>query len=434
VAFSSIFSADYKETPYWWDALPNDLSTPDDRPLPKRADILIVGAGLTGVAAAWELAQAGRSVVVIDTREPGQGASSRNAGMLGRHCLISLSELIETHGVGLAQRYFKELDEAYQQAIDRIVNEKLDCDFRRQGRFIGAFTPAHHESLVREYALRTKHIGEEAPRVIPSNESVSLGSAQYAGGIWLPNYANVQPAKYHYSMLGRARQAGANVLGKTTAFQVERRGKSFTARTSRGQIEVAHVIIATNGYTGSLTPWLKRRLSPINAYMVATETLPDELTNAILAPRGTYTDTRKNPNNIQISPDGRRLLLGGRTARVHSSLKNLAQHLHHDIVDHFPNLRDIKISHAWTGRCAATRDFFPHLGEHDGIHYALGYNFAGITVGPYLGTKIAKKILGSADASTVFDDLTFPSRPWLTRQPWAIHLYMGWQVGKDRHH
>ncbi len=90
------------------------------------------------------------------------------------------------------------------------------------------------------------------------------------------------------------------------------------------------------------------------------------------------------------------------------------------------------LSHAWTGRCAGTFDLYPHIGEQAGLHYAMGYCFAGVPMGTYLGRKAAAKILGAADGATIFDALPFPSHFLYSGNPWFVPLAMRFYDWKDR--
>src|SRR5215470_373805 len=148
---ASIFAPDFKEMPYWIDAARGPTTPPaDPPPLPAKADVVIVGGGLTGVSAACELARGGRDTVVLDAGEPAEAASSRNAGMLGWHSKHSFVDLIETVGVDEATRFFRELRGIYEAAVARIRDEDIACDFRKNGRFLGALSPKHHDRMMRE--------------------------------------------------------------------------------------------------------------------------------------------------------------------------------------------------------------------------------------------------------------------------------------------
>jgi len=97
-----------------------------------------------------------------------------------------------------------------------------------------------------------------------------------------------------------------------------------------------------------------------------------------------------------------------------------------------PDLKGVRISRAWLGLCAGTFDFMPHIGSRDGVHYALGYNFAGVPIGTSFGAKIAARILGRNDTASAFDSLNFPSFPLYNGNPWFVPLVMKHFDRKDR--
>jgi glycine/D-amino acid oxidase-like deaminating enzyme len=429
---ASILSANFKTRPYWWDALKRDQPTDGTfvAELPASADVVIVGAGLTGVCAAWELVRGGRDVVVLDAGEPGEGASSRNAGMLGRNFKHSFKELIEAYGLDTGRACFAELHEIYKGAVALIADEKIDCDFRKCGRFIGALSPAHHTRLVEEYELRARHLGEEV-KLVPVAEELEIGSTRYYGGVHIIDNASIQPVRYYDALRRRAEAVGARIIGHTPVASVTREGNQFVAHTARGTIAARDVLIATNGYTRQVLPWFFRRLIPINAFMIATEPLSDNLAKSVLPAHRTYSDNRRTANYMQLSPDGKRLLFGGRTGLRPRSLRQLAVDLQREMSFLFPQLAGVKIEYAWTGRCAASGDLFPHTGVHDGMHYSLGYCFSGNAMGPYLGMKAAKRILGSPDAGTIFER-PLPGVLWPARQQSLIPLVMNYYRWMDR--
>jgi glycine/D-amino acid oxidase-like deaminating enzyme len=429
---ASILSADFKARPYWWEALARDPSRDEAAAaeLPRAADVVIVGAGLTGVSAAWELVRAGRDVVALDAGEPGEGASSRNAGMLGRNFKHTFKGLIEAHGLDTARAYFSELHDIYKGAVARIDEEKIECDYRKCGRFIGALSPSHHQRLVEEYELRAKHLGEELT-LVPVAEELEIGSTRYYGGVHIVDNASIQPARHYDALRRRAERAGARLIAHTPVSAVTREGNRFLVHTARGSISARDVLIATNGYTRQILPWFFKRLIPINAFMIATEPLSDNLAKSVLPAHRTYADNRRTANYMQLSPDGKRLLFGGRTGLRPPSLKQLAVDLHREMVFLFPQLEGVKIEYAWTGRCAASGDLFPHTGVHDGMHYSMGYCFSGNAMGPYLGMKAAKRILGSSDAGTIFER-PLPGVLWPARQQRLIPLVMHYYRWMDR--
>lgn len=427
-----IFADDFKEVPYWIDAARDpskQRSAP--KPVPGKADVVIVGGGLTGVSAAYELARGGRDTVVFDAGEPVESASSRNAGMLGWHSKHYFTDLISAVGIGEATNFFRELRSIYEAAVTRIHDEEIDCDFRKNGRFLGALTPKHHEKMTREYEARARLLGEEVD-FIPRSQQVEIGSTRYHGGVLVRENASIQPAKHARAMRIRAETAGATVIGHTPVTAIARDGEGFTVHTARGTVRTLDILIATNGYTSSLTPWLAQRLVPINAYMVATEPMSENMTTSILPNHRMYSDNRRRANYMQLSPDRRRLLFGGQTGSWPISVRAVAGRLHRDMTMLFPELEGVKLSYGWTGRCAATMDLYPHVGVHEGMHYALGYCFSGNAMAPYLGIKAAQRILGAVETPTYFARANFARAPWYARSEQLMSVLMSYYSWADR--
>jgi len=210
---------------------------------------------------------------------------------------------------------------------------------------------------VKEFEARVRHLGEEI-EFIPASEPFEVGSTRYHGGVRIIENASIQPARHYQAMRRRAEAVGARVVGHTEVTGIVREDRDFEVHTARGTVRARDVLIATNGYSGRLSPWIARRLAPINAYMIATEPLSDNLAKSVLPAHRTYNDNRRSGNYMQLSPDGKRLLFGGRTGRLPSSLRQLAGDLYREMVFFFPQLEGVKVAHAWTGRCAATGIIF----------------------------------------------------------------------------
>ena len=101
----------------------------------------------------------------------------------------------------------------------------------------------------------------------------------------------------------------------------------------------------------------------------------------------------------------------------------MAKRLRKKLSTVLPDMAKIRLSRSWGGYCGGTFDLYPHVGTRDGLHYALGYCFAGLPMGTYLGIKMAERILGTPEAATVFADRPFPSRWWYHGTPWFLPAY-----------
>lgn len=420
-------SEDFSATPFW-QACARAPERAEPAPLPGRADVVIVGAGLTGAAAAEALAAGGREVVMLDAGAPGGGASSRNGAMLGRYFKHSFGGLMEDRGLETAKAYFRELSEVYDHALALIRALPDPTGLRDCGRVVGAVTPAHRDRLFREWELRARHNGE-AVEVLDAG-SAELPTTRYRGGIHIRRNAAVHPGLYTRAMLNAAERAGAAIHGHSPAQAILPEGNGFTVHTPRGRIRARDVLIATNGYTPAGQAWHHRRLIPIVAFMMATEPLPPDTVARLRAGHRTYHDNRRNSTYYQLSADGR-LVLGGRTGLWHRSPQQLARRLREEMAYFFPDLAGVKVAFAWSGKCAATEDLFPHVGQHQGMHFALGYCFSGLAMAPWLGRKAAMAILGRAEEARSLFRLDAPRAvAWPKRQEWLIPLamqYFRWQ-------
>jgi len=427
---ADIFAPDFVETPYWWVAAPRPRR--EVPPVPARTDVAIVGSGYTGLSAAMHLARGGRQVTVFEAGDPGYGASSRNAGYVGRTLKHSLGSLIDGFGVEKAKGFYREARTAYDHVRELVERERIDCHLARCGRFMAALTPGHYETMARDMELKRRHLGDESEMVPAAATRRELGSPLYQGGALIPDMSSVHPGLYHLGLLARAEAAGASVLAHTPVTGIRRDAGGFTIETPRGRTSAREVVLATNGYTGRESPYLRRRIIPFHAFMIATEELPKPLVDKLIPNSRTCHDYNHNLFYFRRAPDSNRILLGGRTGNPSRDLRAKARVLHRALGQIMPELKDVKLSHAWTGQCAASFDQWPHIGQQDGMHYALGYCFAGLPMGTWFGYKMARRILGTQEGATVFDELPFEGRSWYWGWPWFRPLVVAKLDWEDR--
>jgi glycine/D-amino acid oxidase-like deaminating enzyme len=427
---NEIFAPGFKEQPFWWDAAPRPVLP--ERPLPAKVDVAVIGSGHTGLVAALILARAGRRVAVFDAGDAGQGASSRNAGYVGRSLKHSFGAIMERHGLDRAIAVYRDMRVAFDWVFTLVEQEQIACKLVRCGRLIAARSPRHFEAMAREYELRERHLGEPFEVLDRTGQQREFASDYYCGGAIIPDHGSFHPGFYHLGLLDRVMSAGAEIHARTPATGIGRDGGGFTVATSRGAVIARDVLVATNGYVDKALPWFRRRLVPFHGYVVATEPLARAHIERILPNARTVIEFTHNIFFMRRSPDGERLLFGGYTGGPVPSLTSMAERLHAALLRILPDLAGVRLSHAWTGKCAGTFDLYPHIGVHDGIHFALGYCFAGVPMGSWMGLKAALKIMGAADAGTAFDSLPFRTLPLYTGNPWFVPLVMKYYDWQDR--
>ncbi|XDZ66510.1 NAD(P)/FAD-dependent oxidoreductase [Alphaproteobacteria bacterium LSUCC0684] len=427
---NDIWISNWSRNSYWLDGMP-ELAA-QSHALPSSTDVLIVGSGYTGLNAALETARAGRSTLVLDAGEPGSGCSTRNGGQISTSIKPSLAMLNRKYGETRARAIRNEGKDALDWIEERIKAEKIDCSFQRCGRFHAAHSARAYEDLARDSEQLNSIEGIPCAAIPRQEQHGEIGTDFYHGGVVFPHHASVNPARYHRGLLERARKAGATVIGNCAVTGIERNNTGFEVTTTSGSINAREVIVATNGYTGNATPWLKRRIIPIGSYIIATEQLPPELMDRLFPKNRVISDTRKVVYYFRPSPDRTRILFGGRVSADETDAAVSGPRLYDDMCRIFPELRSYKISHSWMGTVAYSFDELPHTGIKDGVYYAMGYCGTGVSLSSYLGMRVGQKLLGLKEGTTAFDDLSFPTRPLYTGKPWFLPPMVAWYRWRDR--
>ena len=422
--------ADCKLTPYWWDDVPRPVIA--ERPLPANVDVAVIGAGYTGLHAALQTARGQRSTLVLDAEDAGWGCSTRNGGQVSTSIKPSFELLARRHGSARAFEILKEGQRSLAFTGDFIRSEGIDCDFGAVGRFHAAHNAAQYEALARRVAEQPRGLEVDAHMVPRASQRSELGSDAYWGGAVYTQHCSVHPARYHQGLLERALEAGVQVAPRTPVTRVEKVADGFVVQTPRGAVRARDVVVATNGYTGAVTPWLQRRVIPIGSYMIATEELAPGLMDRLIPKNRIVSDTRKVVYYYRASPDRRRILFGGRVSHKETDPRASAPLLHADMVAVFPELAGIRISHSWCGFVAYTFDELMHVGKHEGMHYAMGYCGAGVGTSGYFGMRVGQQVLGLAEGRTALDGLAFQTRPLYTGNPWFLAPSVRYYRWRDR--
>jgi glycine/D-amino acid oxidase-like deaminating enzyme len=418
--------------PFWW----RDIQHPEapQAPPEKTADVVVIGAGFTGLAAALVLAKAGRRVVVVDAGAPGCGASTRNGGQIGSgNQKFSVRTLIEMKGEPKAIELLREGTEMLD-GIERLIHEeKIDCSFTRCGRFRGAMRPAHYERMARDMDDLKRYAGVDSVMIPRQEQHREIATDLFHGGALLPMDASLHPGKYHAGLLARVLNAGGIVRGNSPVRGIASGKGGYTVHFEGFDIRARDVVVATNGYTKDVGDFFRKRIVPVLSAQIATGLIPPEVFRELMPNRRVFGNSNRVFFYFRPAPNENRLIWGGRASHLARDTATAAYgHLARDLLRTFPALSDIPVSHTWSGLIGYTFDEFPHLGRSpQGVYYAMGYCGTGVSRSTHFGRKIALQMLGDPRGRSAFSDLSFPSNPFPTLSKAAAPVVETWYRLRD---
>jgi gamma-glutamylputrescine oxidase len=374
-------------------------------------DVAIIGAGFTGLSAAYHLQKLGFKTVVLDENCVGWGASGRNGSLM----LVGYKHNLYT----LASKYgIETTKEMLNMSLDGIelvksISEKhnISCEFTNNGSFVAAYKESHLEKLKKEQEYMSKKLGYENYIVEKKDIRSEIHSPIYHGGMIDPNGCYLHPLKYAIGLANAVEELGGEIYEQTKVNSINRTIDGVTLLTPNGKVKASKVICATNGYTQKVTRDLSKSVMPVGSYILTTEPLGKDIANKLIPNNRGLFDTKKFLYYFRRTSDNR-ILFGGRVNFRAEESQELYQLLRKSLVEVFPELRQVKIDYTWGGNVALTFDLLPHIGQmDDGTYFALGYSGHGVSLSTLMGKLLALKIRGDESGNSVLEKFPLKQIP-----------------------
>ncbi|MEO1197660.1 MAG: FAD-binding oxidoreductase [Pseudomonadota bacterium] len=382
--------------------------TPQTPPLEDtvRTDVVIIGAGFTGLSAALHLAEAGVGVAVLEAATPGFGASGRNGGQVIPGLKHDPRQIEALFGPDKGPKIADFVGRTADVVFALIDHHAIACTPYRAGWVQGVHAKA---ALPAVEARLADWQARGAPVTLLNRDEMQArtGAQGYVAGLFDQRGGTLNPLAFARGLARAALSAGAQIFGTSPAINLVRQGPAYRISAPKGAVTAERVLLATNGYTDDLWPGLKTAIVPFHSYQIATEPLGNNL-GGMLMPDGLgLSDTRRLLTYARQDARGR-LIVGGRGRPRESDAVTDYRHVVDALRRVFPDAGDLSIERVWGGKVALTADHLPHIAElAPGLVAALGYNGRGVAMATATGQALARYL---SDIIPL-EDLPLPSRP-----------------------
>ncbi len=363
----------------------------------RKASVVVVGGGFTGLSAALHLAAQNVDVVVLEANEPGWGASGRNGGQVNPGLKDDPDTVEATFGPELGRRMVALSGNAPDFVFDLIQRHQIACDAFQSGTLRAATS---RTGVANIHASGEQWLRRGSPvSILPRQDvAAATGTGRYQAAMLDRRGGQLNPLGYARGLAKAAMQQGASVHGGTKVRQIRKTGAGWLVRTDAGTVTAEKLILATNGYTDDLWPGLRRSLIPLFSAIAATESLPQSVVQAIMPARSSVYEIGRITVYYRFD-NGNRLLIGGRSVQRDVATPEALRYLTRYATQLWPRLRDVRWTHGWSGRLAFTPDHYPHIHEPDeAALVCLGYNGRGVAMATAMGAELARRTIGGRSA------------------------------------
>ncbi len=382
-------------------------------------EVLVIGAGFSGLHTALRLALEGRRVTVIESSRVGWAASGRNGGMaiLGWSC--DMDPLEQALGRDDARALWKLMRWAAAEIKELPLRHGFDSDYR-EGHLWTSVLP-RRVSLLKEWQEHaSKKWGYENLQFVEKADLPNwVGSQRYQAGLFDPEAGHMNPLKLALGLAQAIEKVGGVILEQTKALKYQEVGNRVQVTTEYGRIDCDVLVLACNAYIDELAPALSRKVLPVGSFVVTTEVLEPELARALIPSNACVTDNQFVLDYFRLTPDSR-LLFGGGCTYLGGMPADIGKAMRANVARVFPQLKDVRFDFAWGGHIDITMNRAPDIGNRGNVYWMQGYSGHGVLPTCVAGRVVADAIAGRRDHLNLFMKLQhteFPGgqllAPWL---------------------
>jgi gamma-glutamylputrescine oxidase len=394
-----------------------------------KADVVIIGAGYTGLSAAHHIAKSGLSPVVLEANYPGWGASGRNGGVITAKFRLSFRDIDTAHGRVMARRMYEIAHDSVEM-VDELVSELgiKSARLTRSGQVKAAHNQATLRTAIDEAEWMKREMGDTEVRILDAHQvREETGSRGFVGGVLNPGSGGIHPLNYLRGLAKGVAQRGVPVFQESPVLKLRRDGEGVIAETPGGSVRARQAIIATNSYSDltSATVRLQHTLVPFRSALIATEKLSPNLAGSLMPTGRTYTETKRMMRWFRKVDD--RVIFGGRGAFGKQDSESAFEALRRAMTGIFPELVDVPLDFRWSGLVGMTLDSVPHVGRiDDRTLYSVGYNGAGVAMSSLMGRYLASLVRGEAVDLGLLDARRVKTIPFYSLREPAVRVVAGW--------
>jgi glycine/D-amino acid oxidase-like deaminating enzyme len=393
-----------------------------------RADVAVVGGGITGLSTALHAARSGAAVVLLEAEDVGFGASGRNGGQVNPGLKLDPDTVERDFGADLGGRMNALAGAAPALVFDLVKRYGIDCDARQNGT-LRAAVRARHVAAIQRTCAQLERRGAPVELLAGAALARATGTGRYACAMLDRRGGDLNPLSYARGLARAAIEAGARVHAHTRVCRMRHTDGGWRLDTGGASVAAMQVVLAGNGYTDRLWPGLRRTVVPLFGAIAASAPLADAARRSILPDRPVLYESGNITVYYRIDSQ-HRLLIGGRGPMREIGAPAAIPHLTGYAARLWPVLEGIEWTHAWGGRLAMTRDHYPHVHEPaPGVLMCLGYNGRGVAMATAMGRALADRM---AHPNAAFDMPLTPLKPIPLHAFWPLAVKAAILTGRLR--